>query len=140
MIDEERRLLKAAIEENGGTLLHVAAGANHVHFVQELVKSLHPCDLELQDYNENTALCFAAVSGNLRIADILIKKNDSLPQIRGGEEMTPLYMAALHGKNHMTRYLYPRTTGIFEEDDWILMFFLCIKNGLYGECLAWNTS
>ena len=141
MIDADSRLLNAAIVKiSCRTLLHIAAGANHVHFVEELIKLLDLNDLELQDCNGNTALCFAAASGNWRIADMMINKNDRLPKIRGGEGVTPLYMAALQGRNDMARRLYPLTEDIFEEDDWDPMFFRFIEIGLYGEYLAWNIS
>ncbi|XP_061373855.1 uncharacterized protein LOC133316151 isoform X2 [Gastrolobium bilobum] len=135
MIDADNSLQNAAITKECGTLLHVAAGANHVHFVEELIKLLNPHDLELQDYNGNTAFCFAAATGNLKIAAILIEKNAYLPRIRGGEEMTPLYMAVLQGRFDMARFLYTKTTDIFEEEDWNTLFFVCIKNGLYDLAL-----
>lgn len=133
MIDADNSLLNAAITKELGTLLHVVAGTKHVHFVNHLLKLLNREDLELQDFNGNTAFCFAAASGNLQIASIMIKKNEGLPKIRGGEGATPLYMAALLGKGDMARHLYALTTDILEEDDWNTLFFLCIKNDLYGE-------
>ncbi|KAK7329323.1 hypothetical protein VNO77_23481 [Canavalia gladiata] len=137
MIDADRTLLNSAITKETGTLLHVAAGANHVHFVDEMIKLLDPEDLELKDANENTAFCFAAASGNLQIAVIMIEKNEFLPLIRGGENMTPLYMAALQGRGDMVRYLYAQTqtTDSFDEEDWDYLFFLCIKTGLYDIAL-----
>ncbi|XP_027335631.1 ankyrin repeat-containing protein NPR4-like [Abrus precatorius] len=132
MIDADKRLLNAAITKEMKTLLHVVAGTNHVAFVEELVELLDPKDLELQDSNGNTAFCFVAASGNLRIADIMIQKNESLPKIRGGEEVTPLYMAALQGRSDMTRHLYALTMNTSEGEDWDLLFFRCIHNGLYA--------
>lgn len=133
MIDADSRLLKGAITKDWGTLLHAVAGSKHVHFVEELIKLLDPYDLELQNYNGNTAFCYAAASGNLKIAAMMIKENAYLPHIRGGEEMTPLYMAALQGRSDMARYLYTLTIDIFEEKDWNTLFFVCVKNGLPGE-------
>ncbi|KAL2970677.1 hypothetical protein AAZX31_15G152600 [Glycine max] len=147
MIDADTSLLNAAITKEWGTLLHVVAGTDQVHFVNQLVKLLSPDDLELQNFNGNTAFCYAAAFGNLQIAAMMIKKNACLPKIRGGEGATPLYMAALQGKVDMARHLYDLTSEILEEDEWTTLFFLCIKNGLYGmkttpfvqlvECL-WN--
>ncbi|KAK7303888.1 hypothetical protein RJT34_14806 [Clitoria ternatea] len=134
MIDADKRLLNAAITKEWGTLLHVVAGANHVHFVHELLQLLNPDDLELRDCNENTPFCFAAASGNLQIASMMVKKNAELPKIRGGENMTPLYMAALQGRGDMTRYLYAQTTDILGED-WDILFFVCIENDLYDIAL-----
>ncbi|CAJ1975912.1 unnamed protein product [Sphenostylis stenocarpa] len=135
MIDADTSLLNAAITKEWGTLLHVVAGTNHVHFVNHLVKLLNPDDLALQNFNGNTAFCHTAASGNMEIAAIMIKKNEGLPKIRGGEEATPLYIAVLQGKGEMARHLYPLTTSILEEDDWTMLFFLCIKTGLYDIAL-----
>ncbi|KAI4332206.1 hypothetical protein L6164_017135 [Bauhinia variegata] len=81
-------LLTAAITKGWKTILHVAAGTHHVHFVQELVRLMDKDELALQDYNRNTALFSAATTGNLQIAEILVKKNESLPTIRGKESVS----------------------------------------------------
>lgn len=133
MIEADNSLLNAAITKDWGTLLHVAVGTKHVHFVIELVKLLKPNDLELQNYNGNTAFCFAAVSGNMQIAVIMIRKNGRLPHITGAEKMTPLYMAAFFGRSDMARYLYTLSSDILEEEEWNALFFICIKNDLYGK-------
>ncbi|KAH1147410.1 hypothetical protein GLYMA_15G160700v4 [Glycine max] len=135
MIDADTSLLNAAITKEWGTLLHVVAGTDQVHFVNQLVKLLSPDDLELQNFNGNTAFCYAAAFGSLQIAAMMIKKNACLPKIRGGEGATPLYMAALQGKGDMARHLYDLTSEILEEDEWTTLFFLCIKNGLYDIAL-----
>ncbi|KAJ1393088.1 PGG domain [Sesbania bispinosa] len=135
MIDADNMLLNAAITKDYGTLLHVVAGTNHVHFVEELVKLLNPDDLELQNYNKNTPFCVAAACGNVQIAAIMIKKNGCLPHIRGAGGVTPLYMAAISERSDMTRYLYTLTADILEEEDLNALFFLCIKNDLYDSCL-----
>ncbi|KAL2334485.1 hypothetical protein Fmac_015698 [Flemingia macrophylla] len=135
MVDADKTLLNGAITKEWGTLLHVVAGTKHVHFVDKLLKLLNPCDLELKNFNGNTAFCFAAASGNLQIAAMMIKKNPSLTKIRGGEEATPLYMAVLQGKGDMASYLYPLSREILEKDDWTTLFFRCIKNDLYDLAL-----
>jgi len=136
MIEEDSSLLNAAITKEWGTLLHVVAGTNHVHFANQLVKLLDPPDLELRNFNGNTAFCYAAASGNMEMAAMLIKQNEDLPKIRGGEEATPLYMAVLLRKGEMARHLYPLTTNILEEDDFTMLFFRCIKSELYGEFIS----
>lgn len=135
MIDADNRLLNAAITKEWGTLLHVVAGTKHVHFVDKLLKLLNPVDLELRNFNGNTAFCYAVASGNLQIATMMVKKNPCLAKIRGGEEATPLYMAVLQRKGDMARHLYPLSRDILGEDDWTTLFFLCIKNDLYDLAL-----
>jgi len=132
MLLADRRLATAAISQGWATLLHVAAEANHLHFVEELLKQLNPNDLEIQDFKGNTAFCFAAAVGNVKIAEAMVQMNRSLPTIRGGEGLTPLHMAALQGKSEMAWYLYPHTLHEFGPGDWDLLFFLCINTGIYG--------
>ena len=108
--------------------------------MDELVKLLDNDDLELQDYNGNTALCFAAAVGNVRVAEIMCDKNPFLPKIRGGEGVTPLHMAALQGRNEMAWYLYSKTIEIFEEPDWSILFFTCIDTGLYGKYIVHSSN
>ncbi|KAI6704796.1 hypothetical protein NL676_007758 [Syzygium grande] len=87
------------------TALHIAAGEGHREFVEELVKMMLPEDLELQNKDGDTALYFAAASGDREMAKALVDKNPRLPLIRGNNEATPLYIAALLGKQDMVRYL-----------------------------------
>jgi hypothetical protein len=58
-----------------------------------------------------------------------------LPTIRGGEGVTPLYLAALQGKSDMAWYLFPKSREILEEDDWNMVFITCINTGLYDLAL-----
>jgi hypothetical protein len=133
IIDQDPTLLISAITNGWATALHIAAGANHVHFVEELVKLMHRDHLELQDCSGNTALCFAAAVGNVQLAEILVKKNELLPSIRGGQGVTPLYLAVLQANSEMAWYLFPKCKEILEENDWSIVFLTCINSGLYGK-------
>ncbi|KAJ7969320.1 Ankyrin repeat-containing protein [Quillaja saponaria] len=124
-------MLNASITKGWETVLHIAAGANHVHFVEELVKLMDENDLALKDYKGNTAFCFAAAVGNIEITEIMRQKNQNLPTIRGGAGVTPLYMSILQGQREMALYLYPKTIEVLEKGDWNMLFFTCIKTGLY---------
>ncbi|XP_030467466.1 ankyrin repeat-containing protein NPR4-like [Syzygium oleosum] len=97
--------VRARITRNMETALHIAVGEGHREFVEELVKMMLPEDLELQNKDGDTALYFAAASGDREIAKALVDKNPRLPLIRGNNEATPLYIAALLGKQDMVRYL-----------------------------------
>ncbi|KAK7304067.1 hypothetical protein RJT34_15078 [Clitoria ternatea] len=131
IIEKDPTLLKSAITKGWATVLHVAVGANHAHFVEELVKLMSHDDLELQDNKGNTAFCFAAAVGNVNIAEIMRKKNESLPTIRGGECVTPLHLAVLQGRSEMAWYLFGKSKEILEDEDWITVFLICINSGLY---------
>ncbi|MFS7989477.1 putative ATPase, AAA-type, core, P-loop containing nucleoside triphosphate hydrolase [Helianthus anomalus] len=47
----------------------------------------------------NTAFCLAAISGNVDLAEIMVKKNPALSLIYATENMMPLCLAAFHGKH-----------------------------------------
>ncbi|BBH05193.1 Ankyrin repeat family protein, partial [Prunus dulcis] len=124
-------LSSAGITKGWLTALHIAAGARHIHFVEELVKMMDEEDLALQDNKENTALSFAAGAGAIEIAKIMIQKNKFLPTIKTGEGLTPLFMAALLGQSEMAWYLYPKTYPTLKETNRNALFFACIDTGLY---------
>ncbi|KAI4332612.1 hypothetical protein L6164_017507 [Bauhinia variegata] len=131
VLREHPKLLMAAITNGWKTILLVAAGTDHVRFVEEVVKLMGEDELELQDYNGNTALFSAATTGNLKIGEILISKNESLPTIRSKESVFPVQLAALQGQSEMAWYLYETTFPMFEDADWNKLFLACIKNGIY---------
>jgi len=131
ILEKDERLKHAAITSGWSTLLHVAAGANHVHFVEELLQLLTDEQISLQDGKGNTAFCFAVASGNMRIVELLIKRNPHLPRIRGGEGHTPLKFALMQGKCYMAQFLYDKTRQVFEESDTESLFFTCVKTGNY---------
>ncbi|XP_040362817.1 ankyrin repeat-containing protein ITN1 isoform X2 [Rosa chinensis] len=138
ILKEDPSLLTSSITRGGDTVLHIAAGARHVRFVEKLVEMMEELNgnetcsqnLALQDMNGNTAFIIAAAAGSIEIAEILIKKNKDLQIIRGGEGMTPLYMAALLGQSVMADNLYSRTKEMLEEVDRQALFFTCIDNDL----------
>jgi hypothetical protein len=119
--------------------LHIAAGANHIHFVEELLKMLDDNDITLRDFNGNTAFCIAAAAGNIKIVDLMLERNRHLPGIRAGNGYTPILFAALQGSCKMTWHLYDKTDkDCFEDEDWKLLFFTCIYTGIYGKYYSTN--
>ncbi|KAI9126557.1 hypothetical protein K1719_002153 [Acacia pycnantha] len=137
MLLKNKMLLTAGIAQGWPTVLHVAAGAGHVHFVKELLNVMDESHLDLQDKRGNTALSFAAISGNLEIAKLLYQANPFLPKIRSGTGFTPLLFAALQGKADVANYLFPLTANDenFEEVDWNKTFLTCIDSGIYDLAL-----
>ena len=132
---EDEDLVKTAITKHWATALHVAAGANNIHFVEELVKIMEKDQLALQDCNGNTAFFFAAANGNKRMAEIMLRQNKSLPTIRGNQGVTPLHLAVIQGKSEMASLLYPWTCPTLQEQDFIQLFLVCVNNGIYGKFL-----
>ncbi|XP_019228599.1 PREDICTED: ankyrin repeat-containing protein ITN1-like isoform X4 [Nicotiana attenuata] len=126
----------ARITKGWETALHIAAGANKVQFVEELVKLMSPLELALQNKYDNTALCFAAASGLTRIAKVMVMKNQFLPIVRGSKGVTPLHMAALLGHGEMVWYLYSVTDHQYLcKDDYISLLIATINSNLFDVAL-----
>ncbi|MCI00230.1 ankyrin repeat-containing protein [Trifolium medium] len=134
LIVMEEKLKNAAIAKGWPTVLHIASGANHIHFVKELLRMLDDEDIVLQDFNGNTAFCIAAAAGNMEIVDLMLERNIHLPDMTGGNGYTPIQFAAMQGRCKMTWYLYDKTEKVdFRDEDWNLLFFTCIYTGIYGK-------
>ncbi|KAL6992639.1 hypothetical protein U1Q18_010751 [Sarracenia purpurea var. burkii] len=126
---------RARITKGGETALHIAAGARHTKFVEELVKEMSADDLGMQNTDDNTALYFAAASGISKIAEVMVKKNRDLAGIRGSQGVTPVYMAALLGHRDMVWYLYSVTHEHLTFVDCFGLLVAAIKNDLYDFAL-----
>ncbi|XP_058727885.1 uncharacterized protein LOC131599609 [Vicia villosa] len=133
MIEKEKKLINAPITTGEFRLLHIAAAANQIEFVKQLLKMLNNSDLELTDINGHTAFCFAAAAGNIKIVDLMLERNDKLLTIRDHKNYTPIQNAALLGRCKMTWHLYDQSVHCFDEKDWKLLFFTCIDAGIYGK-------
>ena len=82
----------------------------------------------------NTALCFAAVSGVVEIAEKMVDKHRGLPNIRGSQGMTPLHMAVLLGHRQMVGYLLSVTdVQQLTDQDRIGLLTSCIDTDLFGK-------
>lgn len=94
-------------------------------------------DLELVNGNGDTALCLAAIAGNLEIAKILVKKNEGLLNIPNIQGNMPLYMAALYGRHDMVKYLYhtsQKMTGSFwTNENRSCVVVKCVETNLFGK-------
>nr|XP_043615984.1 uncharacterized protein LOC122587894 isoform X2 [Erigeron canadensis] len=106
ILDRRPELLRFSITESCETVLHIAVLGRSYWFVEYLVSLMEKVDLELQNVNGQTALSLAAMTGHVRMAKILVKKNNALLDIPDSRGMMPLYMAALYGKHDMVKYLY----------------------------------
>ncbi|KAJ0018605.1 hypothetical protein Pint_12298 [Pistacia integerrima] len=98
----------------------------------ELVNIMKAEDLALPNKVGNTALCFAAISGIKKIAEVMVNKNRRLPSIRGSKGATPLCMAALLGHREMVWYLYSVTEEEYlKEEDRVELLVAVINADLY---------
>ncbi|KAK7816919.1 ankyrin repeat-containing protein itn1 [Quercus suber] len=129
-------IVRVAITRKWETALHIAAAAKRTAFVKELVERMNEEDLALKNKDDNTAICFAAASGIVEIAKVMVGKNRNLPMIQGNKGMRPIYMAALFGHRNMVSYLYPVTNfGSLAREEQISLFLGTISADLYDLAL-----
>jgi ankyrin repeat protein len=95
--------LQRVITKKGETALHISAAANKEDFVKNLVKWMTSYDLQFENAAGNTALTYAAATGNVNIAKAMLDKNIDLSNLGGG--MKPLFMAASLGHSQMVDHL-----------------------------------
>ncbi|KAE9444824.1 hypothetical protein C3L33_23278, partial [Rhododendron williamsianum] len=74
-------------------------------FVKKLVEMMSLEDLAIGDCNGRTALHRAAGAGNIEVAELLVKKNSGLLNLKTTENNMPLYYAAARGNKEMIRWL-----------------------------------
>nr|POF06455.1 ankyrin repeat-containing protein npr4 [Quercus suber] len=82
VIDKYPGIVRVAITRKWETALHIAAAAKRTAFVKELVERMNEEDLALKNKDDNTAICFAAASGIVEIAKVMVGKNRNLPMIQ----------------------------------------------------------
>ncbi|XP_030942223.1 ankyrin repeat-containing protein ITN1-like isoform X2 [Quercus lobata] len=83
VIEKYPVIVRVAITRKWETALHIAAAEKRTAFVKELIKHMNEEDLALKNKDDNTAICFAAASGIVEIAEVMVEKNNNLPMIRG---------------------------------------------------------
>ena len=108
-LDRNLHAISAKITVTDKTALHVAAEAGHVHIVEELVKQMSEENLEIKNTDGYTALARAAYSGNYRMAECMLEKNENLISYRDNNGDIPVVLALLNGHLKLGRYLYSLT-------------------------------
>lgn len=131
----------APITIDNRRILHIAASAQDVSFVKQVLKWMTPDELELKDTEGNTAFCYAAVSRTVKIAEEMVKINNKLPLIRGDKQCLPLLMASSMENRDMVLYLFSVTP--FEQltaTERIDLLNATISTNLYGMYNVCRTS
>ncbi|TKY71875.1 hypothetical protein E2542_SST00608 [Spatholobus suberectus] len=103
-------------------------------FVEKLVEYMNMQDMEICMADGNTAFCLAAISGNVKIAEILFGKNPKLLWIRGQKYMLPIQLASSAGHIPMTEFLFQARDDLHNNipfQDIVKLFFLTITNNIY---------
>lgn len=120
------------ITEEGDRALHVAAAMSHEEFVGNLVNNMEEDKVALLDGRGYTACCYAAISGTVEIAEIILEKNPSLCTARdiGGE--TPLHKGILHNNEEISSHLL-KCSKIedLSKEEWFDLLLRAIDNRMY---------
>lgn len=128
------RKVTDSITRDGENILHIAAATKHSDFVEKLIDKMSPDDMTLRNIHENTALCFAATSGTVEIAKLMVEKNKFLPLIRSNEKPTPLFIAISYKHEEMASYLLSVTDlDRLTPEDQIQLLIAAIHSDFYGK-------
>ncbi|KAG5242767.1 ankyrin repeat-containing protein [Salix suchowensis] len=127
--------VNARITKRGETALHIAAAAEHTHFVKKLVKRMSAEALTYKNEAGNTAFCFAAISGVEALAKVMMKTGHDLAMTRGRENLLPIYMAAMLGHREMVSYLYDETKERLTDSDRITLLVALINSDIFDVAL-----
>ncbi|KAI3830633.1 hypothetical protein MKX03_016465 [Papaver bracteatum] len=105
--------IREVITEELETPLCIAVRKNHVVFIEEIVRLMPPEVLEYKiKKSDFTALHLAIQYGNLKAAEMMVKKNQKLTQIRNRDGRVPLAFALLYttgAQKRIVDYLYSVT-------------------------------
>lgn len=122
-----------SITRDKENLLHISAGSKHSGFVEKLMEKMSSDEVTLKNKHGNTALCFAATSGVVRNAELMVKKNSDLPLIHGFENRTPLFMAISCKRREMASYLLQVTDiNKFNIQEQVELLIATIHSNFYG--------
>ncbi|KAJ6741921.1 CASKIN [Salix viminalis] len=128
--------VNARITKRGETALHIAAAAEHTHFVKQLVGKMSKEALTCKNNAGNTAFCFAAISGVEALAKVMMGKKRELAMTPGRRDLLPIYMATLLGHRGMVSYLYDETNEQLTDGDRIALLVALINSDMYD--VAWK--
>lgn len=142
--DGKDTAVTARITVSNDTALHIAAAEGHSDFVEELVKLMTSEQLELKNFDNETALQLAAVAGNLISIKAMVGKNPALVNMRDRYGCIPLLNVtncALSNdqKEDMIQYLYrvmiehPGKPSLFSGDLGRQIICSIIGDGFFGE-------
>ncbi|KAG8639674.1 hypothetical protein MANES_14G165800v8 [Manihot esculenta] len=143
ILDKYPEEFESTINAQGETALHIATAANHAQFVKQMVNKIpeekkHYLAIKASNENNgqgNTAFFYAAVSGNVEVAQIMLKKNDSLVMIRGKRNVLPIHVAALVGNKEMVHFLYKKCKEQLKANDRKALLVPLIHSEIYDVAL-----
>ncbi|KAL8093738.1 hypothetical protein AgCh_035574 [Apium graveolens] len=107
ILNDHPEVINMSITKRQDTVLHIVASTKHTHFAQKLVDRMEVKDLELQNRDEETALC-AAVASTVEMVDVLLSRNNGLLKIRKNGDL-PFICAVFCSNKEMVRHIYSKT-------------------------------
>ncbi|KAK6917157.1 hypothetical protein RJ641_017908 [Dillenia turbinata] len=126
--------LKSEITPNKFTTLHWAVLHGQDKFVEKLLRYLDTDDLRKQTKAGDNVLTFAASVGNLKIAQLLVKRDSELVSITAPD--LPVITAAMHGRRKLVEYLHPLTPVLKEQhEDAFTLLVWCIHHEFFDIAL-----
>ena len=124
------------LNDRGMTALHVAVSMRKTSFAEKMVNCMNMHDLEIPMVDGNTAFSLAAMTGNVKIAGILLRKNRRLAWIRGQNNMLPIQLASSAGHISMAEFLFqalpPDLHNSIPFQDIANLFFFTIDNNIHS--------
>lgn len=131
--DEHKDEIGVTITSRGDTALHIAAVANHIDFVKELVKIMRAEHLAQKNKAGCTALSYAAAAGMVELAREMMKDNKNIAMVPDRTGMLPIVRAAAFGHRKMVVYLYEQSKDLLTDDDCVELLVKLIEADLYGK-------
>ncbi|KAK9181457.1 hypothetical protein WN944_024594 [Citrus x changshan-huyou] len=115
----------------GNTALHVAAQANCIDFVKELLKMMSTEDLAKKNKIGCTAFFYAAASGMVEIVKEMMKGNKDIAMVPDMDGTLPIVRAAALEQGQMVLLLHKQTKNSLTDDDCIELLVQLIETGFY---------
>ncbi|KAH9678654.1 ANK REP REGION domain-containing protein [Citrus sinensis] len=115
----------------GNTALHVAAQANCIDFVKELLKMMSTEDLAKKNKIGCTAFFYAAASGMVEIVEEMMKGNKDIAMVPDMDGTLPIVRAAALEQGQMVLLLHKQTKNSLTDDDCIELLVQLIETGFY---------
>ncbi|KAH6801472.1 hypothetical protein C2S52_001936 [Perilla frutescens var. hirtella] len=127
LLSRDPSLAFEVITETGDRALHVAVYMKNTEFVRELVKGANPSELELHDGRGYSPCCYAARTGEVEVADIMMKKNANLGSKRNRQGTTPLQLAVFYGNAKLAlQFLRSAQVDDLLEQEWVDLLLVTV--------------
>ncbi|KAH6781337.1 hypothetical protein C2S51_006630 [Perilla frutescens var. frutescens] len=137
ILSRDRSLAFEKLTKTGDRALHLSVCRKNTQFVQQLVNHVvDPSKLELLDGRGYSACCYAAKTDEVDAAEIMMKKNPNLCNIRNKHRTTPLQLAVFYGKKKSAmRFLRSAQVHDLSEEEWVELLLVSIRSKMYGVAL-----